>query len=370
MKVEGRDARLIQAMDAKGLPRDCLNRRALLAGVGSLGSHIAELLIRMGIREMVLCDPDRVEEKDLVQGAFGPQVGELKVEAMAGFARSIGSPTRVRPLPLRSGALGPGILHRMDLVIAALDRLEPRLDLYGAVIEAGGLAFLDAAVDGHDGRLTEIGCEGACYHCHQDLSRDEILGRAEETATGAASCRDQADPARPTIAAPYVIQQVAAVAVGRALHILAGRGRVRESRLVWNAQGSPVWRHYELSAVPGCETCRARELAARSPERAFSLEGAAAGRDSLAAIEDGARRALGPGSLEAPRLWAVFGERPPRELWSNEPAAGLGATYGARLRFRRDDGSSVCVELSGDWEWLGLDRNGGSDEGNPCHARP
>ena len=82
-----------------------------------------------------------------------------------------------------------------------------------------------------------------------------------------------------------------------------------------------------------------------------------------------ARRALGPGSLEAPRRWAELGERPPRELWSNEPAAALGASYGARLRFRRDDGSSVRVELSGDWEWLGLDENGGSDEGNTCHAR-
>ena len=83
-------------------------------------------------------------------------------------------------------------------------------------------------------------------------------------------------------------------------------------------------------------------------EAVVRLEGARAGQDSLGEIEFKARKQLGPGALEPPHPWCEYGERPPRQLWFEQPAEQLGVAYGARLAFRAETGRTVLIELTDD----------------------
>jgi sulfur carrier protein ThiS adenylyltransferase len=76
---------------APACPLDQAGVRARLAGatvgiigLGGLGSNAAMMLVRSGVRHLVLGDFDRVEEGNLARQLYFPdQLGELKTEALA-----------------------------------------------------------------------------------------------------------------------------------------------------------------------------------------------------------------------------------------------------------------------------------------------
>jgi molybdopterin/thiamine biosynthesis adenylyltransferase len=319
--------RAAPSLEAHGIRREALGARVLAGGCGSLASLALETLLRLGIRELVVIDFDEVEDKDVVQSAFlTADVGRPKVEALAALARRVGSPTRVVPLVDDVRRFGAGTLRGFDGVLCALDTLEARLDLH-AEVHAAGVPFLDGGVDGHDGRITEIAAAGACFACGQGAlasSRQPGWDRIRRLSAEGLGCRAGADPARPTIAAPYATREVAAALAGRALHALAGRGASQELRFGWTPQGLPHWRRFELR------------------------------RDSLGAIEGAARQVCGAGSLEAPLPWSAFGQRPPAALWNERPALELGVALGGRLAFVRSDGERCWLELAGDGDVTGV----------------
>jgi sulfur carrier protein ThiS adenylyltransferase len=58
--------------------------RVGIIGLGGLGSNAAMMLVRSGVRRLVLADPDRVEESNLNRQLYFPdQLGRLKTEALA-----------------------------------------------------------------------------------------------------------------------------------------------------------------------------------------------------------------------------------------------------------------------------------------------
>ena len=58
--------------------------RVGIIGLGGLGSNAAMMLVRSGVRRLVLADPDRVEEGNLNRQLYFPdQLGHLKTEALA-----------------------------------------------------------------------------------------------------------------------------------------------------------------------------------------------------------------------------------------------------------------------------------------------
>lgn len=333
-------------MDGIGLPRTVLDASVALVGVGSLGSRVVALLIQMGIKRLALVDPDLVEDKDVVQGRFlARDIGAAKVVALEALTRDLGSPTEVVALQADGRMLGPGVLGDFDLVLSALDSLQVRLDLYSAVF-AAGTPYLDLGVDGAEGRITEAIGGGACYGCHQDMAAWSASALGAHRLEGA-GCRAQADPARRTVANPCVIQAVAAGGVGRALHVLAGRGESQELRLGWGT-GVPIWRLYVLSARTRCPVCSGRGPARRGRDSAVRRVAFSAQVDSLGRIESGLCEVVGPGSLEVPAPWSAFGHRPPDELWNEIPASHLGVQFGGRLEFTPEFGGPVTVQLADD----------------------
>lgn len=76
------DERFIR--NASIINQDSINKYgAVIIGVGAIGSHLAEMLAKMGVKNFTLIDFDEVDEINLsVQGFSESQVGLLKVEAV------------------------------------------------------------------------------------------------------------------------------------------------------------------------------------------------------------------------------------------------------------------------------------------------
>ncbi len=99
-----------------------------IAGCGGLGSNAAVALARAGVGKLILADPDRVEISNLNrQHYFRPDIGKVKVEALAGHLRAINPDI---DLVLHELELTPGntpeIFREADILIEAFDRAESK----------------------------------------------------------------------------------------------------------------------------------------------------------------------------------------------------------------------------------------------------
>ncbi|MCY1036817.1 ThiF family adenylyltransferase [Corallococcus sp. BB11-1] len=103
------------------LPAELQRSWVLLLGAGSLGSAVAELLVRGGVTRMVIVDPDVVEAGNLVRHTLNlTDVGAPKAQALAERLRSISPDVQVHALH-QSLELPPAQSHwlvsRCDMVI-------------------------------------------------------------------------------------------------------------------------------------------------------------------------------------------------------------------------------------------------------------
>ncbi len=113
---------------------DCLARsHVAVFGVGGVGSHAADALVRAGVGTLTLIDFDRIIPSNINRQlhAFTDTVGEIKVEAMADHCRRVNPGAVVHALATRFDAptteqlLAPPY----DYVIDAIDSLGPKVYL-------------------------------------------------------------------------------------------------------------------------------------------------------------------------------------------------------------------------------------------------
>ena len=121
-----------------------------IVGVGSVGAIAAEALARIGISEIVLIDPDRIELHNLDRFLFGTRrcIGRLKVDVVKSHiaAHSTSESVRIRAIP-------HGIEYEMayrealdcDLLLSCVDRPVPR-DVLNYIAIASGIPVIDAGV--------------------------------------------------------------------------------------------------------------------------------------------------------------------------------------------------------------------------------
>lgn len=76
--------------------------KVAVVGVGGTGSPTAEQLVRLGVRDLVLLDPDTLESSNITRvfGAFHKTQMGSKVAAVASHLSEINPEARIRPLPL------------------------------------------------------------------------------------------------------------------------------------------------------------------------------------------------------------------------------------------------------------------------------
>lgn len=169
--------------------------RVGIVGCGGTGSVVAEQLVRLGVRYLVLIDPDELSESNLtrVYGSGASDVGQPKVQVLASHLFGINPELRCDTvqsmLTLESAARR---LIGSDVVFGCTDDNAGRLVLsrlatylLTAVIDCGVLLSSDAGgqLTGIDGRVTILSPGQACLVCRGriDLARAgaELLTPAE-----------------------------------------------------------------------------------------------------------------------------------------------------------------------------------------------
>ena len=113
--------------------------RVLVAGLGGVGSYVAEALARAGIESLVLVDHDRVAASNLNRQlpALHSTLGEPKVAVMARRLRQINPQSRLVELDqFISVETCPELLASdLDLVVDAIDSLSCKVELIAQGLE-------------------------------------------------------------------------------------------------------------------------------------------------------------------------------------------------------------------------------------------
>ena len=102
------------------LPPSVADKRVLITGTGTVGTYAAEQLLRSGISQLDLLDPDHVERANLSRTSFRiGDVGDQKVHALAGILLNIN--------PCASITQHAVLIQ--DLGVSGLDELVKSVDL-------------------------------------------------------------------------------------------------------------------------------------------------------------------------------------------------------------------------------------------------
>jgi len=221
--------------------------RVGIVGCGGIGSGVAEQLVRMGVRHLILIDPDELSESNLtrVYGSAGIDVGQPKVRVLAqhlrGIAGELQCETVQSMVTLESTARG---LIGCDIVFGCTDDNAGRLVLsrlatylLTPVIDCGVLLSSNAGgeLTGINGRVTVLSPGQACLLCR---GRIDVARAGAELLTPAERVRRQDEGYAPALTRvePAVVTfttQVGATAVSELLERLIGYGpTVRPSEVL------------------------------------------------------------------------------------------------------------------------------------------
>ena len=111
--------------------------RIAIVGAGGLGSNCAVHLVRSGVRQLKLCDFDRIEWSNLNrQHYFQDQVGQLKVEALAENLRRINPDLDLVLCQDKLDAATIGsFLEGADIAVEAVDKAETKAMIVEAALK-------------------------------------------------------------------------------------------------------------------------------------------------------------------------------------------------------------------------------------------
>jgi molybdopterin/thiamine biosynthesis adenylyltransferase len=213
--------------------------RIAIVGCGGTGSAVAEQLVRLGIRHLVLLDADVVSKSNVtrVYGSTVSSVGVPKVTMLAKHLSAIAPDLSCETI--QSMVTFEPAARRLvgcDLVFGCTDDNAGRLVLsrlasyfLTPVIDCGVLLSSDedGGLVGIDGRVTILSPGSACLVCR---GRIDLARAAAELLTPAERIRREDEGYAPALgrAEPAVVPfttAVAATAVGELLERLIGYGR-------------------------------------------------------------------------------------------------------------------------------------------------
>ena len=144
-----------------------------VVGASGTGSPVVEMLARLGVGEIVLVDPDLVEERNLnrILNATRGDIGQPKVEALAEAVRRMGLGTRV--VPIQSTLFDADVIRRVglaDVLFGCVDSVDGR-DLMNRLAAYFGLPYIDVGVRlDADGEGGVDGVHGTVHYLQPDGS--------------------------------------------------------------------------------------------------------------------------------------------------------------------------------------------------------
>lgn len=226
--------------------------RALVVGVGGLGSPIALYLAAAGVGALGLADPDVVELSNL-QRQIAHGTGSLGVPKVESAARRIGDlnpGVRVEAVQVKLGPHNAAqLVAGYDVVVDALDSLRDRFLLSDACV-AMGKPMVHGAVSGWMGEaITYVPGRGPCYRCvfGGGAAADDGAGELEPPTAERAGVLSSAPGVIGAIEATEALKVITAPDVGE---LLVGR------LLLWDGMRMR-FDQIEVKADPACRTCGA-----------------------------------------------------------------------------------------------------------------
>ncbi|MFI5297839.1 MAG: HesA/MoeB/ThiF family protein [Polyangiales bacterium] len=147
------------------------DKRVLIVGCGSVGSVLAMLLARAGVRRFTLADPDVVSASNIARTTYvEADLGVAKVDALAGSLRAIRSAIEVDARTLDLGTLEDDELEseigKADVVIATTDHPPTQSRLAALSYHAKPAVFAGVYAKGVGGEVLWTAPEETpCYAC-------------------------------------------------------------------------------------------------------------------------------------------------------------------------------------------------------------
>ncbi len=215
--------------------------RALVAGLGGLGSPISMQLASMGVGHLRIVDRDVVEMSNLQrQHLYGADViGYPKVEAAAMRLGRLNPFIEVEPFPESlSLSNADRLLGGVDVVVDALDSMAARYVLNRACVKHR-IPYVHGAVITQVGNVsTIIPGETACLECFKGNVDDGAL------------------PSCATVGVtPSIIGVVASIQVSEAVRLLLGRRPNLAGKLLFCDMEDLSFETIDLSRAESCPVC-------------------------------------------------------------------------------------------------------------------
>lgn len=128
--------------NASIIDQDRINAHPVaIIGVGAIGSHLAEILAKLGVRRFTLVDPDEVDTVNLsVQGFYEAEVGRPKTHAVRERLLSINGGVQVRDYPEE---YEPEMIEPGSAVFSCVDSIKVRRHMFRHFRERDWPVFLD-----------------------------------------------------------------------------------------------------------------------------------------------------------------------------------------------------------------------------------
>ncbi len=231
---------LLPEFDIAG--QECLGRsRALIVGLGGLGSAAAMYLAAAGVGRLTLVDFDSVDLSNLQRQIVHrtTDIGRPKVESARDTLLALNPLVEVVTVP--KALDDAGLLERVqqaEVVVDASDNLPTRLAIYAACVRAG-VPLVSGAAIRLEGQVLvwRPGGEGACYRC---LYRDAGMNPETCAQTG--------------VLAP-VVGVIGGIQAVEAIKVLTGLGETLDGRLLLLDAARMEWRTLKARRDSACPAC-------------------------------------------------------------------------------------------------------------------
>ena len=221
-----------------------LDAKALVIGLGGLGSPSALYLAAAGVGSLTLVDHDTVDVSNLQRQIIHDEdsLGRPKVDSAAARIAAISPGTRVVRIGARlEGSELEAAVAEADVVLDGTDNFVARYAINAACV-ATRTPLVSGAAIRLEGQVTVIDPrrdDAPCYRCLYGEAGDEALNCAENG-----------------VAAPLV-GIVGSVQAMEAMKIIAGVGDTLAGYVLHLDAKRMEWRKLKLTKDPDCPTCRA-----------------------------------------------------------------------------------------------------------------
>ena len=194
-----------------------------MAGVGSLGSNLAQALAGTGFRRLTLIDGDKVSLRNLPLSSIFTRrdEGRYKVEVVRDYLQAkYGSRLSLRTIPKYTDRAPRDLLTKPDLLVLGVDDRWTRLAVTNIRVEAG-LPYVNLGFLGWEGEYMYVTKGTACWACLWRPNEDEKVEKLKREG----KC-PQPEPNVPGAVTPAAVQHLVGFAAGEITKLVIEKGRL------------------------------------------------------------------------------------------------------------------------------------------------